>query len=134
MAVLFFAKGEIVHPYSVEMLEKTVAASGGKVKPGCKFTCTMYGAKQKSIWSLPCVFRAKYHTTEEGQLIRYKATPGLLVWLLILLPLVLPMALLMMGVEIESIGLFGAVAVLPAFAYTFQLQKAIPIFEKRFGK
>ena len=132
MAGLFFAKGELIHPYDLEILEKTVVACNGRMKPGCKFACTMYGTDRKSIWSLPCVFKARYHTIDEGQRIRYRVWPGLLVWLLILLPLIVPMVMLVMGVEIDAIGWFGALAMVPAFAYTFQLQKAVAIFEKRF--
>lgn len=134
MANVLFPKGETLHPYSVEMLEKTVAASGGVMKPGCKFKCTMYNNEVPNMWSLPCVFRAKYHTVEEGQRIRYRVFPGAIVWLLLFLPLAVLTALLWKGFAVEYTGVFGAVTGLVAFAYSFQRGKAIARFEKRFGK
>ena len=41
MANFFTSKGEVMMPYGVDVLERTVAASNGKMKPGCKIKCTM---------------------------------------------------------------------------------------------
>ena len=134
MANNFTTKGEIVMPYNTDVLERTVAACGGKMKPGCKFTCTMYSTEPKGMWSLPCVFRASYVTLDDGQHIKYRVSPGALVWLLMLLPIALLAGLLVMQVPVEAVGAFGALVGVVYFAYTFQRGKAVYRFEKRFGK
>lgn len=134
MANLFFPKGEVLMPYDTAMLEKTVAASGGRMKPGCKFQCTMYNNEVPNMWSLPCVFRARYVSLDEGVRIRYRVFPGLMVWLLLALPIAVVSALIWMEFAVEFTGAFGAVIGLVAFAYSFQRGKAIARFEKRFGK
>ena len=88
MANFFTAKGEVMMPYGLEVLERTVAASRGKMKPGCKFVCTMYSQETPGLWSLPCIFRANYVSLDEGIRIRYRVSPGLIVWLLMLLPII----------------------------------------------
>lgn len=134
MANFLFPKGEVLHPYSVEMLEKTVAASGGVMKPGCKFKCTMYNNEVPNMWSLPCVFKGRYVTVDGGQKIRYRVFPGAIVWLLLFLPLAVLTVLIGMDFAVEYTGVFGGVTGLVAFAFTFQRMKAIARFEKRFGK
>ena len=134
MANFFTAKGEVMMPYDVEVLERTVAASQGKMKPGCKFRCTMYSQETPGIWSLPCVFRARYVSLDEGIRINYRVSPGLIVWALLLLPIALLAALLAMRVEVPFVGGFGILVGVVYFAYTFQRGKAIERFIKRFGK
>ena len=134
MANFFTAKGEVMMPYGVEVLERTVAASRGKMKPGCKFRCTMYSQETPGIWSLPCVFRARYVSLDEGIRINYRVSPGLIVWALLLLPIALLAALLAMQVEVPFVGGFGILVGVVYFAYTFQRGKAIERFVKRFGK
>ena len=134
MAKFFTSKGEVLMPYDTEMLERTVAASRGKMKPGCKFRCTMYSTENKGLWSLPCVFRANYVSLDEGIRIKYRVMPGALVWLLMILPIALLAALLFMNVAVEFVGAFGIVVGVVYFAYTFQRGKAVARFEKRFGK
>ena len=134
MANFFNSKGEILMPYDTAMLERTVAASNGKMKPGCKFRCTMYSKEKPSMWSLPCVFRASFVQLDEGVRIKYRVLPGAIVWLLMALPVAVLAALLAMNVAVEAVGAFGAIIGLVYFAYTFQRAKAIDRFEKRFGK
>ena len=134
MANFFNSKGEILMPYDTAMLERTVAASNGKMKPGCKFRCTMYSAEKPSMWSLPCVFRASFVQLDEGVRIKYRVLPGAIVWLLMALPVAVLAALLAMNVAVEAVGAFGAIIGLVYFVYTFQRAKAIDRFEKRFGK
>ena len=134
MAKFFSPKGELLYPYSLEMLEKTVAASRGAMKPGCKFKCTMYSNETPNMWSLPCVFRANYVQLDEGVRIKYRVWPGAIVWLLMLLPTAVLAALLAMQVPVEFVGVFGILIGLVYFAYTFQRGKAVARFEKRFGK
>ncbi len=134
MAKFFTAKGEVLMPYDTAMLERTVAASRGVMKPGCKFRCTMYSTETKGTWSLPCVFRANYVSLDEGIRIKYRVMPGALVWLLMLLPIALLAALLAMNIRVEFVGAFGLLVGAVYFAYTFQRGKAVERFEKRFGK
>ena len=134
MANFFNSKGEILMPYDTAMLERTVAASNGKMKPGCKFRCTMYSAEKPSMWSLPCVFRASFVQLDEGVRIKYRVLPGAIVWLLMALPVAVLAALLAMNVAVEAVGAFGAIIGLVYFVYTFQRAKAIDRFERRFGK
>ena len=134
MANFFNSKGEILMPYDTAMLERTVAASNGKMKPGCKFRCTMYSREKPSMWSLPCVFRASFVQLDEGVRIKYRVLPGAIVWLLMALPVAVLAALLAMNVAVEAVGAFGAIIGLVYFAYTFQRAKAIDRFERRFGK
>lgn len=134
MANFFNSKGEVLMPYDTEMLERTVAASRGVMKPGCKFRCTMYSAENPNMWSLPCVFRANYVQLDEGVRIKYRVSPGALVWLLMALPIAVLAALLAMNVAVEFVGVFGILIGLVYFGYTFQRGKAIARFEKRFGK
>ena len=134
MANFFTAKGEIMMPYGVEVLERTVAASRGRMKPGCKFSCTMYSQETPGLWSLPCIFRAKYVSLDEGIRISYRVVPGLIVWLLMLLPIALLAGLMAMNVAVKYVGAFGIIIGLVYFAYTFQRGKAVDRFEKRFGK
>ena len=70
----------------------------------------------------------------EGIRINYRVAPGLIVWLLMLLPVALLAALLVMQVEVAFVGGFGLLIGFIYFAYTFQRGKAIARFEKRFGK
>ena len=121
-------------PYGVDVLERTVAASNGKMKPGCKFKCTMYSQENPGLWSLPCIFRAKYVSLDEGIRINYHVGPGSIVWLLLVLPIALLAALLALKVPVEFVGVFGAIIGVVYFAYTFQRGKAIARFEKKFGK
>ena len=134
MANFFTARGEVLMPYGVDVLERTVAASRGSMKPGCKFRCTMYSQETPGMWSLPCIFRAKYVTLDEGIRISYRVSPGFLVWLLMLLPIALLAALLAMNIAVEFVGVFGILIGLVYFSYTFQRGKAVDRFEKRFGK
>ena len=134
MANFFTAKGEVVMPYGVEVLERTVAASRGKMKPGCKFRCTMYSQETPGIWSLPCIFRASYVSLDDGIHIKYRGAPGAIVWLLMLLPIALLAGLLAMNIAVEFGGAFGILIGVVYFAYTFQRGKAIERFVKRFGK
>jgi hypothetical protein len=134
MANFFNSKGEILMPYDTAMLERTVAASNGKMKPGCKFRCTMYSAEKPSMWSLPCVFRASFVQLDEGVRIKYRVLPGAIVWLLMALPVAVLAALLAMNVAVEAVGAFGAIIGLVYFVYTFQRAKAIDRFERWFGK
>ncbi len=134
MANFFNSKGEVMMPYDTAMLERTVAASRGVMKPGCKFRCTMYSVETPNMWSLPCVFRANYVELDEGVRIKYRVSPGAIVWLLMLLPIAALAALLAMKVAVEFVGAFGAIVGLVYFVYTFQRAKAIERFEKRFGK
>ena len=134
MANFFNSKGEILMPYDTAMLERTVAASNGKMKPGCKFRCTMYSVEKPSMWSLPCVFRASFVQLDEGVRIKYRVLPGAIVWLLMALPVAVLAALLAMNVAVEAVGAFGAIIGLVYFVYTFQRAKAIDRFERRFGK
>ncbi|MBE6950556.1 MAG: hypothetical protein E7451_04380 [Ruminococcaceae bacterium] len=134
MAKFFSPKGELLYPYSLEMLEKTVAASRGAMKPGCKFKCTMYSNETPNMWSLPCVFRARYVSLDEGIRISYRVRAGAIVWLLMLLPMALLVGLLAAGIPVEFTGVLGALIGLVAFAYNFQRGKAVERFEKRFGK
>ena len=134
MANFFTAKGEVVMPYGVEVLERTVAASRGKMKPGCKFRCTMYSQETPGIWSLPCIFRASYVSLDDGIHIKYRVAPGTIVWLLMLLPIALLAGLLAMNIAVEFVGAFGILIGVVYFAYTFQRGKAIERFVKRFGK
>lgn len=127
-------KGEVLHPYSLETLEKTVAASKGVMKPGCKFKCTMYSSDPPGIWNLPCVFHARYVSLDEGIRIKYRVAPGSLVWLLVLLPIAAMVALLWLDMAVELTGVLGALIGVVAFAYTFQRGKAVARFVKRFGK
>ena len=134
MANFFTTKGEILMPYDTEVFHRTLAACGGTQKPGCKFTCTMYSAEQRGMWSLPCVFRGSYVELDEGVRIKYRVMPGLLVWVLMLLPVLVLAALLAMQVAVEFVGAFGILMGVVYFAYTFQRGKAVNRFEKRFGK
>ena len=134
MANFFTAKGEVVMPYGVEVLERTVAASRGKMKPGCKFRSTMYRQETPGIWSLPCIFRASYVSLDDGIHIKYRVAPGAIVWLLMLLPIALLAGLLAMNIAVEFVGAFGILIGVVYFAYTFQRGKAIERFVKRFGK
>ncbi len=134
MANFFTSKGEVLMPYDTTVLERTVAASGGVMKPGCKFRCTIYSAETPNMWSLPCVFRANYVSLDEGIRIKYRAMPGAIVWLLMLLPITVLAALLAMNVAVKFVGVFGAIVGVVYFAYTFQRGKAIERFVKRFGK
>ena len=134
MANFFTSKGEVMMPYGIDVLERTVAASNGKMKPGCKFKCTMYSQENPGLWSLPCIFRAKYVSLDEGIRINYRVAPGLIVWLLMLLPVALLAALLVMQVEVAFVGGFGLLIGFIYFAYTFQRGKAVERFVKRFGK
>ena len=134
MANFFTAKGEVMMPYGVEVLERTVAASRGKMQPGCKFKCTMYSTETPGLWSLPCIFRARYVSLDEGIRINYRVAPGLIVWLLMLLPIALLAGLLAMQVEVPFVGGFGILIGVVYFAYTFQRGKAIERFVKRFSK
>ena len=134
MANFFSSKGEVMMPYSLEMLERTVVANRGKMRPGCKFRCTMFSTETPGMWSLPCIFRAKYVSLDEGIRINYRVAPGLIVWLLMVLPVALLAALLVMQVEVAFVGGFGLLIGFIYFAYTFQRGKAIARFEKRVGK
>ena len=134
MANFFSSKGEVMMPYSLEMLERTVVANRGKTRPGCKFRCTMFSTETPGMWSLPCIFRAKYVSLDEGIRINYRVGPGAIVWLLLVLPIVLLAALLALKVPVEFVGVFGAIIGVVYFAYTFQRGKAIARFEKKFGK
>ena len=134
MANYFTTKGEVLMPYDVEVLERTVTACGGVMKPGCKFRCTMYSTETKGMWSLPCVFRGKYVSLDDGQHIKFRVMPGALVWLLMLLPIALLAALLFMKVQVDFVGAFGLLVGVVYFVYTFQRGKAIERFLKRFGK
>jgi len=134
MANFFTSKGEVMMPYDTAMLERTVTASRGVMKPGCKFRCTMYSVENPNLWSLPCVFRANYVQLDEGVRIKYRVWPGAIVWLLMLLPIAVLAALLAMQVPVEFVGVFGILIGLVYFAYTFQRGKAVARFEKRFGK
>ena len=134
MANFFTSKGEVMMPYSLEMLERTVVANRGKMRPGCKFRCTMFSTETPGMWSLPCIFRAKYVSLDEGIRINYHVGPGAIVWLLLVLPIALLAALLALKVPVEFVGVFGAIIGVVYFAYTFQRGKAIARFEKKFGK
>ena len=134
MANFFASKGEVMMPYGLEVLERTVAASRGKMKPGCKFKCTMYSTETPGMWSLPCIFRANYVSLDEGIRIRYRVSPGLIVWLLMLLPIALLAGLLAMNIAVEFVGAFGILIGVVYFAYTFQRSKAVARFAERFGK
>ena len=134
MANFFTAKGEVVMPYGVDVLERTVAASRGRMKPGCKFRCTMYSQETPGIWSLPCIFRASYVSLDDGIHIKYRVAPGLIVWALLLMPIALLAGLLAMNIAVEFVGVFGILIGFVYFAYTFQRGKAIDRFVKRFGK
>ena len=122
MANFFTSKGECMMPYGVDVLERTVGASRGRMKPGCKFKCTMYSQETPGLWSLPIIFRAKYVSLDEGIRINYRVSPGLIVWLL------------MLDIAVEFVGLVGGLIGVVYFAYTFQRGKAIARFEQRFGK
>ena len=134
MANFFSARGECMMPYGIDVLERTVAASRGKMQPGCKFRCTMYSQETPGLWSLPCVFRAKYVSLDEGIRISYRVSPGLIVWVLMLLPIALLAGLLAMDVAVEFVGAFGILVGVVYFAYTFQRGRAVDRFLKRFGK
>ena len=134
MANFFFPKGEVLMPYDTAMLEKTVAASNGVMKPGCKFKCTMYNNETPNMWSLPCVFKARYVSLDEGVRINYRVFPGALVWLLLALPAAVLTALFWMDFAVEFTGILGGVIGVVAFVFSFQRNKAIARFEKRFGK
>lgn len=135
MANFFTTKGELVMPYDIQVLERVVGSCGGKMKPGCKFRCTMHGTENSGFWSLfPCVFRAKYVSLDDGIHIKYRVMPGLLVWLLMLLPVAVMTALMVMNVAVEMVGAFGAIIGVVYFAYTFQRGKAVARFEKKFSK
>ena len=134
MANFFNSRGKFLMPYDTTMLERTVAASRGRVKPGCKFRCTIHSVDNPNIWSLPCVFRANYVQLDEGVRIKYRGSPGAMVWLLMALPVALLAALLAMQVAVEFVGAFGILVGFVYFAYTFQRAKAMDRFEKRFGK
>ena len=134
MSNLFTSKGEVMMPYDLEMLERTVVANRGKMRPGCKFRCTMFSTETPGMWSLPCIFRAKYVSLDEGIRINYRVGPGAIVWLLLVLPIALLAALLALKVPVEFVGVFGAIIGVVYFAYTFQRGKAIARFEKKFGK
>ena len=107
MANFFTSKGECMMPYGIDVLERTVGASRGRMKPGCKFSCTMYSQETPGLWSLPCIFRARYVSLDEGIRISYRVVPGLIVWLLMLLPIALLAALLAMNIAVEVVGVFG---------------------------
>lgn len=134
MANFFSSRGEVMMPYGVDVLERTVAASRGVMKPGCKFRCTMYSTETPGMWSLPCIFRAKYVSLDEGIRINYRVSPGFIVWLLMLLPIALLATLLAMNIAVEFVGGFGILVGVVYFAYTFQRGKAVERFIKRFGK
>lgn len=134
MANFFNSRGEILMPYDTAMLERTVAAFRGRMKPGCKFRCTMYSSDKPGIWNLPCVFRARYVQLDEGVRIKYRVSPGALVWLLLALPVAALAALLAMNIAVEFVGAFGILVGFIYFAYTFQRARAMYRFEKRFGK
>ena len=121
-------------PYGVDVLERTVAASRGVMKPGCKFRCTMYSQETPGMWSLPCIFRAKYVSLDEGIRINYRVSPGFIVWLLMLLPIALLATLLAMNIAVEFVGGFGILVGVVYFAYTFQRGTAVERFIKRLGK
>ena len=131
----FFPKGELLMPYDVEMLEKTVAASHGKMIPGCKFKVTMYSAETPTMWSLPVVFRGKYHSVDEGTRIRYRVLPSPVVWLLLLLPVAAMIGLILLDFELEKgTTIFGLLIAAVCFVFGYQRMKAIERFQKRFGK
>ena len=134
MANFFTSKGECMMPYGVDVLERTVSASRGRMKPGCKFKCTMYSQETPGLWSLPIIFRARYVSLDEGIRINYRVTPGLIVWLLLLLPVAAIATLLVLDIAVEFVGLVGGLIGVVYFAYTFQRGKAIARFEQRFGK
>lgn len=130
-----FPKGEVLMPYGISMLEKTVATSKGTMIPGCKFRVTMYSAETPTMWSLPCVFRAKYVELDEGVRIRYRCFPGPIVWLLLMLPVAALVAMVLLDIVVEKTPtVLGIVIAAVCFAYGFQRIKAIERFEKRFGK
>ena len=134
MANFLTAKGEVLMPYGMDVLERTVAASRGRMKPGCRFRCTMYSTETPGMWSLPCIFRANYVSLDEGIRIRYRVSPGLIVWLLMLLPIALLAGLLAMNIPVQFVGAFGILVGVVYFAYTFQRAKAVARFVERFGK
>lgn len=131
----FFPKGELLMPYDVAMLEKTVAASNGRMIPGCKFSVTMYSAETPTMWSLPVVFRGKYHSVDEGVRIKYRVLPGPIVWLLLMLPVAAMVAMILLDFELEKgATIFGLLLAAVCFVFGFQRMKAIERFQKRFGK
>ena len=134
MANFFSSKGELMMPFDLSVLERIVVACNGKMRPGCKFRCTMFSVDNPGLWHLPCVFRANYVSLDEGIRIKYRVLPGLIVWLLMLLPIAALAALLAMNVAVEAVGAFGAIVGVVYFAYTFQRGKAIARFEQRFTK
>ncbi len=131
---IFFPKGQTLMPYSRELMEKAVAASNGRMKPGCKFKCTLHSQEQPMWYHLPVVFSCKYVELEEGIRIDYRVFPGLLVWALMLLPLVLVVAAAVLKPELAIASPMGAVIALVVFAFWFQRERAIARFVKRFGK
>ena len=134
MANFFSPGGELLVPYDVQKLEQNVAAAGGVMKPGCKFRCTLYSREPRGTWSLPCVFRGRYVSLDEGMRIRYRVWPGALVWLLLALPVAALAVLVWLELSAELTGLCGALIGVVAFAFTFQRGKAIARFEEQFNQ
>ncbi len=134
MANVFFPKGQVIMPYSRELLEKAVAASKGKMKPGCKFRCTMYSTENPGPLNLPVSFSCKFVELDDGIHIDYRVLPGALVWALLALPFVLLSVLAVVMPEAKVASPFGLLIAAVVFLFGYQRETAIDRFKRRFGK
>ena len=131
---IFFPKGETLMPYSRDLLEKAVAASNGRMKPGCKFKCTFYSQEKPSWYHLPVAFSCKFVELDEGIRISFRVLPGALVWLLLALPVVAIVALGLLRIQAEIAPAMGLLIAAVVFLFGFQRERAIERFVRRFGK